>query len=534
MAIVIFVMLGVGLPEHRTSLALLAGAGAAFALGLLDDFRHLAPSTKLVGQVMVASTLVLGGVRLGTDELAPVAFLLTVFWIVAMMNALNLIDNMDGLAAGITVIAGVVLGLSVRDVNPSATFVAAATAGTALGFLVHNFHPARIFMGDAGSQLLGFLLGAAAIFPVAGAGIGPTFVGPLAVLAVPLFDMALVIASRQMAGRSITEGGRDHTSHRLAALGLSDRTAVLLLYGVTVVIAGVGLLFSASIATLPVLILVLVGLVLFGVFLGEVDVYGWQAIARQSAGDRPRGRIIRDFITYARFGAEVGLDVALLTLAYYMSYLIRFEAFPEDVWLGMFVQSVPVVVGAQLATLVVLRIYRTLWRYLGISDAVAIVRALTVGVGLAALAILLLYRFEGYSRAVFVLDWLLACALLIGARAFLLWLRHWFATRPRAGAKKVLIIGATDAGALAIRLLTRSKADPYRIVGFVDDDPAKRFRHISGIPIVGTSNELPGLIDRLRPDLMVIALDERDEVIGRVQAICAEHQIECRQLPVPA
>ncbi len=220
------VAVAIGLPSGREGVVLVLCAGAAFALGLLDDFRGLAPATKLVGQVILGAALFIGGIQVEIVSFPPIAFLLTVFWIVAMMNALNLMDNMDGLAAGIAAIAALMLGLTADPTQPAASIAAAATCGAALGFLVHNFHPARVFMGDAGSLFLGFMLAATALLHTASgaANLGLAVIAPIAVLALPIFDTALVTASRRSAGRSISRGGATtprtasrHSGCRIAA-----------------------------------------------------------------------------------------------------------------------------------------------------------------------------------------------------------------------------------------------------------------------------------------------------------------------------
>src|SRR5437867_2889531 len=141
-ALAVFVAMALALPLTPASTVVMFCAAAAFALGLADDFRSLAPASKLVGQVLIASVLVAGGVRVEIVPFAPLAYVLTVLWVVGIMNAVNLMDNMDGLAAGIVAIAATVLGVTAFPANPMATLLAAITAGAALGFLVHNFYPA--------------------------------------------------------------------------------------------------------------------------------------------------------------------------------------------------------------------------------------------------------------------------------------------------------------------------------------------------------------------------------------------------------
>ena len=495
-------------PRSSQTLVIIAAGTAALALGMLDDLRHLAPSTKLVGQVAVASLLAFGGIQVEMVTIAPVAFLLTIFWVVAMMNAINLMDNMDGLAGGITMIAALALTITAFPEAAPAALLAAATSGAALGFLIHNFPPARIFMGDTGSQFLGFALATAALLHTASGAtsLGLAVLGPLAVLALPIFDTALVLVSRGRAGIPVSRGGTDHVSHRLAALGLTDRGTALMLYAIATILAVVGILADAtSTLVLPLFGLAIAGLALFGVFLHEVDVYGWQANGAVNGGSGQR--ILKGFWTYGRFGTEIGIDAVLLTLAYYVAYLIRFEGIPQEGWTGLFAGSVPLIVGSQLVAMVVFGVYRTLWRYLGISDAILIARSLGLGTAVAALLIIFLGP-TGYSRAVFILDALIAIAFLAGSRAFLLWLRQWFSARPRSGQRRVLIVGANDRGVSAARLFA-STADgaSYRPIGFLDDDPGKRYRQIAGIPVLGRTDQLRAVIERHRVDLVVVAGD---------------------------
>lgn len=515
--------------DLRTALVVVGCASAAFGLGLIDDFVHFSPTAKLVGQVLIGVLLFIGGIKVEIVNVPPFDFVLTVFWVVAIMNAVNLMDNMDGLAAGVVVIAGTALALTSAPGSLPAALVAVSAAGAALGFLVHNFYPARVFMGDAGSHLLGFLLACAALLHTAAgaANVGIAVLAPVMVLALPIFDTALVTTSRRLAGQPIGQGGRDHTSHRLAALGLSDRGAVIFLYAVAAGLAGVALV--AGMATLffvPLSVLAVIALVLFGLFLGEVDVY-----EGARAKIRPSSRIGNALFVYGRFGLEVGLDLTLLTVAYYLSHLVRFEVTPEASWIPFFALSVPFVVGCQLAALLLTGVYRTLWRFVGLQDAVRILRAIALGTGGAAILLLIGIRFEGLSRAVFVLDWLVATALLIGSRGFLLWLRQWFAGRPRSGERRALIIGANEGGVVAMRLLSKLEVGTVRAVGFLDDDAGMKNRSVAGVPILGRIDELGVVARRHRVDLVVLAAD-RDVPVEGMRASCDALGIEWREFRV--
>lgn len=216
-------------------LGVLLGAALILPLAYLDDRRRLGPLPQLVGQMAIALVPVLFGLRLGsiatplTEPLQVPLWLdifLTVFWTVGMINAFNWLDTMDGLAAGIAVLAALVLFTrSLWFGQHSIAVLPLVVAGAAAGFLPHNVHPARLFMGTSGSVLLGYSLATASI--VGGAKVGTAF----AVLAVPILDTAWVILRRLMRGRSPFMGGdQEHLPHKLHTLGLSVRQTVLLLY----------------------------------------------------------------------------------------------------------------------------------------------------------------------------------------------------------------------------------------------------------------------------------------------------------------
>ena len=509
----------------RSIAIVLLAAFASTLLGLTDDVRHISPSSKLVGQVLIATGLYLGGVNVEVIPVAPVAFLLTVLWVVGIMNAINLLDNMDGLAAGISLTAASVLLIDTAARNPDAAVIAGVTAGAAAGFLIHNFPPARVFMGDAGSQLLGVLLASTALLQTIGAAssLSLVIVAPIFVLALPIFDVAFVTMTRRLRGSPISRGGRDHTSHRLTALGISERATVLGLYGVAAFLGVLGIVGQTlSPLVLPLLVLSVVGLALFGVFLWQADSMTTQAATT------PASRMSRTLSTYARFGFEIGLDVLLLTTAYFTAFAMRFEGVPFSFWSQPFGLTLPIVVAAQLAVLVLLGVYRTLWRHIALEDTVLILRAITLGSAVAALAVFMVLEVPGVSRAAILIDWVLATGFVIGARMFLVWLRRWFARRPRAGDRRVLIIGASDHGELALRLLSRSPQGGFRMIGFLDDDPGKRYRRLAGIPVLGTTSELAAVVRERSIDTVIVATEGGDGA-ARVREVCQELGLDCRE-----
>ncbi len=197
-------------------------ASLVFVLGLVDDIYHLTPARKFVGQLLAAGLLISLGVVYPLFGNMVVNVVVTVLWLVGITNAFNLLDNMDGLAAGIALISAGYLAVffAIGGYRNEAVVVALA-AGAIAAFLVFNFNPARIFMGDCGSLFIGFVLGAASCLEGAHVSRGPAFLlAPVTVLAIPIFDTLFVSATRRLRGQAISQGGTDHSSHRLARLGL--------------------------------------------------------------------------------------------------------------------------------------------------------------------------------------------------------------------------------------------------------------------------------------------------------------------------
>jgi len=217
---------------------ILVGATGISFMGLVDDRWGLRPLIKLVAQIAAALLLYASGVYVGTFHQPVLNLIVTVLWVVYITNAINLLDNMDGLAGGVAAIAAVHFALMCSFSGQYLVgALSIALLGACLGFLFYNLHPASIFMGDSGSLFLGFMLAATGIklrFPE-----NVTFVTwmvPVLVLGVPVFDTALVVVSRLRRGLNpLTNPGRDHVSHRLVAAGMSRREAVLTLYVVSLV-----------------------------------------------------------------------------------------------------------------------------------------------------------------------------------------------------------------------------------------------------------------------------------------------------------
>ncbi|MCX7016699.1 MAG: MraY family glycosyltransferase [Candidatus Sumerlaeota bacterium] len=259
--------------------ALLTGLALSLALGAWDDWRPLSPWAKLAVQAGIGALMYAGGFRIErlTNPFGPAmefgvpGWPITVAWYVALMNALNLIDGLDGLAAGVAAIAGLtVLGVSASWSQPSAALLSAIFVGACVGFLAHNFHPARLFLGDGGSQTLGFCL---ATLTLETGTKGSAMMAMLVALTLPLVDAVFAFVRRVALGRHPFMADQRHLHHRLLALGLSHRRVVLIVYYFSAVNGVLAYLLAKfpPIATAWVFLMLLVGFFLLIESLASIE-----------------------------------------------------------------------------------------------------------------------------------------------------------------------------------------------------------------------------------------------------------------------
>jgi UDP-GlcNAc:undecaprenyl-phosphate GlcNAc-1-phosphate transferase len=232
---------------------LLVGGTVILIVGIIDDLKSLPPKVKLFGQIFAAVVLLLFDIRIDwlTNPFGDMVYVdyfsipLTILWVVGLTNTVNLIDGLDGLAAGVSTIASItILLVALQQGFGIVAILTAALAGSAMGFLQHNFNPAKIFMGDTGSMFLGYMLAAISILGTVKSAATIALIVPIVALGLPIMDTAFAIVRRYMSGRPIFKPDKGHLHHRLLEMGLTQKQAVLLMY----VISGC-LGFSAIILT---------------------------------------------------------------------------------------------------------------------------------------------------------------------------------------------------------------------------------------------------------------------------------------------
>ena len=394
-----------------------AGAVMMFALGIWDDLRELSPPTKLIGQILAAALVIFGGYQIEFFNIELLNILLTFVWLIGITNAINLLDNMDGLAGGISLIVAGFLSFFFFQARGQESFLffALALAGGILGFLVFNFPPAKIFMGDSGSLFIGFLLASLAVARRTSASNVFAVLGiPTLLFLIPIIDTGLVTITRILRGQSPAQGGRDHTSHRLVAFGLTERQTALVLYSIAI-ISGIfstaveRLAYDFSLLVVPVLI---VAFSLLAAYLGRLKIVaGGQTQIYQSGITK----VVLD-LTYRQRIFEVMLDFFLISIAFYLALWSKFEFSMSPDELQILLRSLPVALGATYISFYAFGVYRGMWEYFGLSDIVVYSRAVAGSVLLTASALFLLFPEDGLTFFSYLLYGTFLLLLVVGSR----------------------------------------------------------------------------------------------------------------------
>lgn len=501
--------------------ALAAAASALTLVGLIDDRRPLRPALKLVVEILAGVIAVAAGYRI--DGLTRISLgwfgpIVTIFWIVAIINAVNMIDGLDGLAAGAGLIISATLfsvSLYLGHIQPA--LILAALSGALLGFLTYNFHPARIFLGDSGSLPIGFLLATIAIRSSSKAATLAAIVSPLLALGLPLAELAATALRRGLRairvvrldgqthryefsffGRpALFTADRDHIHHRLLAMGISYRRAVLLLHAACVAL-GVGafLLVAYQVANLAWL------LIAFALAAAAVKRLGYSEF-------RPfrNGLLLPLFNLQAvnRRLIYVLCDLGFIGLSYAGARLILFGGAPTRFTPSAILGDIPVLAAAQLAGFIAAGLYRLSCRHLGIADVLTMGKALAFAAISGWAALLAMHHWHP-PASLLILDAYLLATLLIGSRLSFRLLDYLF-TANQTGIQRAIIYGAGNGGVAALRELRSSSVIGMRAAGFVDEDPLQSGRMLQGLPIYDWKR-LETMIASRDLDAIVLATSE--------------------------
>ncbi len=541
-AIVLGVLAGLAI-VGELPLWMAAGMLALLAVGLLDDAVALTPGRKLMAQLAVVAWFLWAGPpapEVTRWPLINVAF--AGFWMVAIINAFNLIDGLDGLAAGVGIAAtgavGVVAWWS-RDIGLACA--ALAGAATLCAFLLYNFYPASIFMGDSGALPMGFLLGALAL---QGAALQENShlsmaVFPVLVMLVPLLDTAIVTTSRLATGNPISRRGLDHSHHRLLMLGLTVPRAVAVSWALAatgaLLAAGATLLSHAYL--LSVLPFVIAGIGVMALFMVDLT---FEGRAPGMAYTRLEGfaRYILS-LGYKRRLAEAVLDFALIPAAYFGACLLRRDFRLNDGMVHSMILTVPVFFVATYVAFAATGVYRGMWRYAGIADFIRFANgALLAGALVGIVSMFVRLEVSGSVAVIYV-------GLLFNLLVFT---RMSFQMQRRGLAllalptERVLVVGAGRMGEAAVRYIFAGN-DRRTLVGFVDDDAFKAGKLVHGHQVLGPLDDLSRVFAATGFHRILIATDTLGEArLSMLKAFADAHGLPLQRFsiavsefaPVPA
>ncbi|MFI5364528.1 MAG: hypothetical protein ACHQ4J_02790 [Candidatus Binatia bacterium] len=533
---------------------LLGGALLVVACGAADDVWTLGPVPKL-GFQLLAGMMVLAagrGIALITNpltgqsvELGLLGIPLTLLWVVGITNAFNLIDGLDGLAVGVALIASATLFLvSLAGGRVEVALLAATLAGALGGFLYYNFNPASVFLGDCGSLLVGYLLSVLSIQASQKSATAIIVLVPLLALGLPIMDALLAMIRRLLRALhvvctdqerneyrflvigpiSLFRADREHIHHRLLALGLTHRRAVLVLYAVCL---GFGALAFLAVSTRGANTALMVALV------AVASYFGIHKLGYEEVEVLRRGTLLPLFElpVFSRRVFHACADAGFVATAYAAALMVVHpQAWQVRNYL---LGSVIVLVCAKLAVFVATGLYQRSYRYTGITDIIALVKAVVLAEAAALLAVALLAGLPPRPVPALLLDLYFSATLVIGVRVSFKLLEVMAQGQGEAAALPVLIYGSGSGGTALLREIVQNPHLGYRVVGFVDDAVSLRGRSVNGVPVLGGADDLEELIGHHQAREVIISTPRvTPEDMDKLAAACRARGVQLRQFRI--
>jgi UDP-GlcNAc:undecaprenyl-phosphate GlcNAc-1-phosphate transferase len=519
-------------------------------IGAVDDFRRVSPSIKFFFQIIAGVIVALACVKIQvitlpfrTINLGIWSIPVTILWVVAITNAINLLDGLDGLAAGTSLIVCVAMfGISLLNQNIGIALCSAILAGSILGFLKYNFYPASIFLGDSGAYFLGFIL---SVLPLLGGLKGTATFAiliPLLALGLPIMDTALSMLRRLLRslhimeidekkneikfffldGFSVFRADRDHIHHRLLQMGLTQRKTVILLYAISLVLGG--LAFSS----------IYFKNINYGLFLTTIGLASYIGVRKLGYSEI---QILRNGALLPLFDAPVVnirifrffVDMAFIALSYYLAFLLRFEGRFEPSIKEYYLMTIPLVLTIKMGIFYLSGLYKGAWRYTSVSDVVKMVKAVALGCFVSALVLWAIPGYGVMSFSVLVIDFNILFFLVTGARTSFRVLEHFQISNNHHG-RKILICGVDKSGLQALNEFINNPRLGLSPVGFIDEDEKNRGKQVSGYPILGSIDSLENILKNDSISEVIVTGNNLSEgKIKRLSQICNSYHISLRR-----
>ena len=528
---------------------LLTASGIVLCLGAVDDFRRMPPSIKFLFHIIAGMIVALTLSRIetislpfGTFNIGIWSIPVTVFWVVAITNAINLLDGLDGLAAGTSFIVCLAMfGISLINRNIGLALISVILAGGILGFLKYNFHPASIFLGDSGAYFIGFIL---SVLSLQGGLKGTTTIAiliPIIALGLPIIDTLLAMFRRLLKslhvmevdqeknvvkffyldGWSMFKADREHIHHRLLQIGFTQKKAVMILYGVSLILGGLAL---SSVYFKNVNYALLLSSIAVASYIG-VKKLGYSEVQVLS-----NGVLLPLFNTpvVSRRFLRVFVDMGIIALSYYFAFLLRFEGdfAPAK---NYYLTTLPLVLTTKTIIFHFVGLYRGAWRYTNISDLMRMGKAVIFGCITSTLLLWMIPGFGIISRAVLLIDFNLLLFLVVGARSSFRILEHLHDSKNHQG-RKILIYGVGKTGVSALRELISNPLLGLSPVGFIDDDHQNQGKQVNGYPVLGTLDSLESILKKKSISEIILSIENlAQEKLYRLSQICSSHRITLRR-----
>ncbi len=529
---------------------LIVASSIMLGIGAVDDLRRIPSSIKFFSQIVAGLIVALACVKIqvitlpfGTIDLGIWSIPATILWVVAITNAVNLLDGLDGLAAGTSFIVCLAMfGISLLNQNIGIALCSAILAGSILGFLRYNFYPASIFLGDSGAYFLGFIL---SVLPLLGGLKGTATFAiliPLLALGLPIMDTALSMVRRLLRslhimeideekneikfffldGFSMFRADRDHIHHRLLQMGFTQRKAVILLYAISLILGG--LAFSS----------VYFKNINYALFLTTIGLASYIGLKKLGYSEI---QILRNGALLPLFDAPVVnirilrffVDMAFIALSYYAAFLLRFEGTFEPSIKEYYLTTIPLLLTIKMGIFYLSGLYKGAWRYTSVSDVVKMLKAVALGCIVSALVLWAIPNYGVISLSVLVIDFNILFFLVTGARTSFRVLEHFHISNNHHG-RKVLIFGVDKSSIQALNEFINNPQLDISPVGFIDDDQRNLGKQVNGYPVLGPLDSLENILATNSVSEIIVTGENISEgKLDRLSQICNSHNISLRR-----
>jgi UDP-GlcNAc:undecaprenyl-phosphate GlcNAc-1-phosphate transferase len=534
----------------------LGGATVVAGVGAVDDLRKVGPAAKLLFQLVAGLTVLLGGHGIaavtnpfsgGVLSLGWLSAPITLLWVVGVTNAFNLIDGLDGLAAGVALIASSTLFMvSVMSGRVDVALLSATLAGSLAGFLYYNFNPASIFLGDSGALLLGYMLSVLSIHSAHKGATAVVIFVPILALGLPIMDILLSMLRRLLGalhiaqvdaerneyrflfGRSasVFRADRNHIHHRLMRLGFTQRNVVLLLYAISVVL---GLLAFLSVVLHESSTAALVAIVAGAAYVG-IRKLGYQEVEIFK-----RGALLPLFqlpvVNRRLFHAMV--DAGLVCLSYALAFFIVASGPLAGEERNYLLRSVVPVVVAKLAALAYAGVYWRTYRYTNTGDLLRLLKGILAAQVLEIVVLAAAFDLPTHALPVLLLDFYLTATCVIGTRMSFKVFEVLARGKPSGETRRILIYGAGTTGTALLREIEQDPALGYEVVGFIDDYSAWWEHEVNGVRVLGGIDKLGTLIDlHAVREVIVASRNVPPEHIEAAMIACGPRGVPLRRFQI--